>query len=187
MEREHYIDDNIDKGGIVMKRFTSKLSAVFLSTCMVLPVLSNGAAISSNNTAIAAETADSAIKFDNEDRFFVYVGTYGGNIPQFRYIYPKSDGSYTADKVLWEDAPTDLSYGDVYVAEGDVSFTQAYPVPEDFANAHVYFYTLDDGSGLNKAGNCADLMETKDLTVTNKTYDGSSHWTVSYVSRLILV
>ena len=164
-----------------MKRFTTKLSAVFLSACMVLPVLSNGATVSYNNTAIAAETADSAIKFDNEDRFFVYVGTYGGNIPQFRYIYPKSDGSYTADKVLWEDAPTDLSYGDVYVAEGDVSLTQVYPVPEDFANAHVYFYTLDDGSGLNKAGNCADLMETKDLTVTNKTYDGSSHWTVSYV------
>ena len=59
-----------------MKRFTQKLSAVFLSACMVLPLLSNGAAISYKSAAVAAETADSAIRFDNEDQFFVYVGTY---------------------------------------------------------------------------------------------------------------
>lgn len=41
-----------------MKRYATKLHAVFLSACMVMPVLSNGAAISSNNTAIAAKTAD---------------------------------------------------------------------------------------------------------------------------------
>ena len=122
-----------------MKHFTSKLSAVFLSACMVLPVLSNGATVTYNNTAIAAETADPAIKFDNEDQFFVYVGTYSGGIPQFRYIYPKSDGSYTADKVLWEEAPTDLAYGDIYVAYGDAPMTQVYPAADDPVNAHAYF------------------------------------------------
>ena len=164
-----------------MKLFTSKLSAVLLSACMVLPVLSNGATVSCNNTAIAAETADAAIKFNNEDQFFVYVGTYSGGIPQFRYLYPTSDGSYNADKVIWEDAPTDLAYGDIFVADGDVPMTQVYPAADDPANAHVYYYMLDEGAKLNKAGNCSDLMEQKDLSVTSKTYDGSSHWSVRYM------
>ncbi len=164
-----------------MKRFITKLSAVFLSACMVLPVLSTSAAISSNNTAIAAETADPAISFDNEDQFFVYVGTYGQSTPQFRYIYPNAAGSYTADKVLWEDAPTDLAYGDIFVADGDIPMTQVYPATDDPVNAHVYFYTLDDGAELSKSGNCSDIMEKKDLSVTSKTYDGSSHWSVRYM------
>ena len=164
-----------------MKLFTSKLSAVLLSACMVLPVLSTSAAISSNNTAIAAETADPAISFDNEDQFFVYVGTYGQSTPQFRYIYPNAAGSYTADKVLWENAPTDIAYGDIYIAYGDAPMTQVYPAADDPANAHVTYYTLDDGAELSKAGNCSDIMEKKDLSVTSKTYDGSSHWSVRYM------
>lgn len=164
-----------------MRRFSSKLSAVFLSVCMVLPVLSNGATVGCNNTAIAAETADVAIKFNNEDQFFVYVGTYSGGIPQFRYLYPTSDGSYNADKVIWEDAPTSLAYGDIFVADGDVPMTQVYPAADDPANAHVYYYTLDAGTELSKAGNCTDILEKKDLSVTSKTYDGSSHWSVRYM------
>lgn len=164
-----------------MRRSSSKLSAVFLSVCMVLPVLSNGATVSCNNTAIAAETADAAIKFNNEDQFFVYVGTYSGGIPQFRYLYPTSDGSYNADKVIWEDAPTSLAYGDIFVADGDVPMTQVYPAADDPANAHVYYYTLDAGTELSKAGNCTDILEKKDLSVTSKTYDGSSHWSVRYM------
>lgn len=164
-----------------MRRFSSKLSAVFLSVCMVLPVLSNGATVSCNNTAIVAETADAAIKFNNEDQFFVYVGTYSEGIPQFRYLYPTSDGSYNADKVIWEDAPTGLAYGDIFVADGDVPMTQVYPAKDDPANAHVYYYTLDAGTELSKAGNCTDILEKKDLSVTSKTYDGSSHWSVRYM------
>lgn len=164
-----------------MKLFTSKLSAVLLSACMVLPLLSNGAAISYKSAAVAAETADSAIRFDNEDQFFVYVGTYSGGIPQFRYLYPTSDGSYNADKVIWENAPAGLAYGDIFVAEGDVPMTQVYPAKDDPANAHVYYYMLDEGAELNRAGNCPDLMEKKDMSVTSKTYDGSSHWSIRYM------
>lgn len=40
-----------------MKLFTSKLSAVLLSACMVLPLLSNSAAISYKSAAVAAEIA----------------------------------------------------------------------------------------------------------------------------------
>ena len=163
-----------------MKRFSSKLSAVFLSACMLLPTLSIGFPINYESFALAAETEANSILFNNEDQFFVYVGTYSGGIPQFRYLYPTSDGSYNADKVIWENAPTGLAYGDIFVAEGDVPMTQVYPVKDDPANAHVYYYTLDEGAELIKAGNCPDLMEKKDMSVTSKTYDGSSHWSIRY-------
>lgn len=163
-----------------MKRFSSKLSAVFLSACMLLPTLSIGFPINYESSALAAETEANSILFNNEDQFFVYVGTYSGGIPQFRYLYPTSDGSYNADKVIWENAPTGLAYGDIFVAEGDVPMTQVYPVKDDPANAHVYYYTLDEGAELIKAGNCPDLMEKKDMSVTSKTYDGSSHWSIRY-------
>ena len=164
-----------------MKRFSSKLSAVFLSACMLLPTLSIGFPINYESSALAAETEANSILFNNEDQFFVYVGTYSGGIPQFRYLYPTSDGSYNADKVIWENAPTGLAYGDIFVAEGDVPMTQVYPVKDDPANAHVYYYTLDEGAELIKAGNCPDLMEKKDMSVTSKTYDGSSHWSIRYM------
>ena len=164
-----------------MKRFTSKLSAVFLSACMMLPTLSIDFPINYESSALAAATEANSILFNNEDQFFVYVGTYSGGIPQFRYLYPTSDGSYNADKVIWEDAPAGLAYGDIFVAEGDVSMTQVYPAKDDPANAHVYYYTLDEGAELIKAGNCPDLMEKKEMSVTSKTYDGSSHWSIRYI------
>ena len=164
-----------------MKRFTSKLSAVFLSTCMMLPTLSIDFPINYESSAFAAATEANRILFNNEDQFFVYVDTYSGGIPQFRYLYPTSDGSYNADKVIWENAPAGLAYGDIFVAEGDVTMTQVYPAKDDPANAHVYYYTLDEGAELIKAGNCPDLMEKKEMSVTSKTYDGSSHWSIRYM------
>lgn len=164
-----------------MKRFTSKLSAVFLSACIMLPTLSIDFPINYESSALAAATEANRILFNNEDQFFVYVGTYSGGIPQFRYLYPTSDGSYNADKVIWENAPAGLAYGDIFVAEGDVSMTQVYPAKDDPANAHVYYYTLDEGAELIKAGNCPDLMEKKKMSVTSKTYDGSSHWSIRYM------
>ena len=162
-----------------MKRFVTKLSAVALSVCMLVPTLSNSAAISYGNAA--DDTKSSDLLFNNEDQFFVHVGTYKNSVPQFRYLYPTSDGSYNADKVIWENAPAGLAYGDIFVAEGDVPMTQVYPAKDDPANAHVYYYTLDEGAELIKAGNCPDLMEKKDMSVTSKTYDGSSHWSIRYM------
>ncbi len=164
-----------------MKRFSSKLSAVFLSACMLLPTLSIGFPINYEISALAAETEANSILFNNEDQFFVYVGTYSGGIPQFRYLYPTSDGSYDADKVIWENAPAGLAYGDIFVADGDVPMTQVYPAKDDPANARVYYYMLDEGAELNRAGNCPDLMEKKDMSVTSITYDGSSHWSIRYM------
>lgn len=162
-----------------MKRFVTKLSAVALSVCMLVPTLSNSAAISYGNAA--DDTKSSDLLFNNEDQFFVYVGTYKNSVPQFRYLYPTSDGSYNANKVIWENAPAGLAYGDIFVAEGDVHMTQVYPAKDDPANAHVYYYTLDEGAELIQAGNCPDLMEKKDMSVTSKTYDGSSHWSIRYM------
>ena len=155
-------------------KLTRLTAAVIAVMTAVTPLSFNSSVLLAPSAVLAEGTA-----FD-EETFFVYVGTSGQSIPQFRYIYPESDGSYTADKVLWEDAPTDLDYGDIYVADGDAPMTKVYPAEDDPANAHVYYYTLDDGAELNKAGNCSELMEKKDLSVTSKTYDGSSHWSVRY-------
>jgi len=171
-----------NEGGTIMKRLVTKLSAMAVSVCMLMPTLSDGVTIGYENAMAASETTD--ILFNNEDRFFVYVGTYGNDIPQFRYLYPTSDGSYNADKVIWEDAPAEISYGDIFVAAGEAPLTKVYPAADDPANSHVYYYSLDEGSELNKAGNCSDLMKKKELTVTSKTYDGSSHWSVRYVDSV---
>lgn len=165
-----------------MKRLVTKLSAMAVSVCMLMPTLSDGVTIGYENAMAVSETTD--ILFNNEDRFFVYVGTYGNDIPQFRYLYPTSDGSYNADKVIWEDAPAEISYGDIFVVAGEAPLTKVYPAADDPANSHVYYYSLDEGSELNKAGNCSDLMKKKELTVTSKTYDGSSHWSVRYVDSV---
>ena len=123
----------------------------------------------STTTVTTTTTRD---RFEAE-KFFVVVGTYGSEgYTQLRYCYPADDGGYTADKVVWKDAPSDLSYGDVFVADGDVSVTKVQAAPNDPVNAFAYYYSLDEGSKLEKAGNCNDIMEKKDLTVTSSSYDG---------------
>ena len=153
-------------------------SAIIAAITAITPLSVSSPSLLTPSTVLAEGSI-----FDEEE-FFVYVGTYKGGLPQFRYLYPTSDGSYNADKVIWEGAPTDLDYGDVLVADGDISMTQVYPAENDPANAHVYFYTLDEGVELNKAGKCSDIMVKKDLTVTSKTYDGSLHWSVRYVDGI---
>jgi len=131
----------------------------------------------STTTVTTTTTRD---RFEAE-KFFVVVGTYGSEgYTQLRYCYPADDGGYTADKVVWKDAPSDLSYGDVFVADGDVSVTKVQAAPNDPVNAFAYYYSLDEGSKLEKAGNCNDIMEKKDLTVTSNSYDGSSHFSIRY-------
>ncbi len=112
--------------------------------------------------------------------FFVYVGTYGDGLPQFRYLHQKSDGSYTADKVIWENAPTDIAYGDIFVADGEINLTKVYPAADNPVYAHAYHYTIDEDAVLNSFGKCTDIMEKKNLTITSTTYDGSSHWSIRY-------
>ena len=74
-----------------MKQFIPKLSAMFVSVCMLMPALSNEAAI---NTAAAADTEVPSLMFNDEDEFFVYVGTYGyeKKIPEFVYYHPNEEG-----------------------------------------------------------------------------------------------
>ena len=163
-----------------MKRFMSRFSAVCIGVGMLIPTLSNVIPVNAesekgNSAAIVYDTE----KFDAKE-FFVYVGTYGDGLPQFRYLYPESDGSYTADKVIWENAPTDIAYGDIFVANGEINLTKVYPAANDPVYAHAYHYTIDENAVLNKSGNCSDIMEKKNLTVTSKTYDGSSHWSIRY-------
>ncbi len=163
-----------------MKRFMSRFSAVCIGVGMLIPTLSNVIPVNAesekgNSAAIVYDTE----KFDAKE-FFVYVGTYGDGLSQFRYLYPESDGSYTADKVIWENAPTDVAYGDIFVANGEINLTKVYPAANDPVYAHAYHYTIDENAVLNKSGNCSDIMEKKNLTVTSKTYDGSSHWSIRY-------
>ena len=74
-----------------MKRFVFGLSAVCIGVGMLIPTLSNVIPVNTesekgNSAAIVYDTE----KFDAKE-FFVYVGTYGDGLPQFRYLYPKSD------------------------------------------------------------------------------------------------
>lgn len=113
----------------------------------------------------------------DEESFFVMVGTSGG-YTQLRYF-----GSNSAEKVIWEDAPEGLSYGDVFTAKGDISLVRVRSAPNDPANAMTYHFKLGEGTELTKVGNCTDLMEQKELTVTDTTYDGSSHWSIHLMDQ----
>ena len=127
-------------------------------------------------TAIAASTSN--VKFD-EDEFYVAVGTCKG-ATQLRYFAQKSEGGYTVEKVVWEDAPSDLSYGDVFIADGDAEMTKVMAAPDNPVYAMAYYYQLDENAKLDKVGKCEDFMEQKELTVTSKIYDGSAHWSIRY-------
>ena len=131
-------------------------------------------------TEIAVASSASDAKFD-EDKFYVVVGTYGG-ATQLRSLARRSDGSYAAEKIVWEAAPQGLSYGDVLTAEGKVNMEQVRPA-SDPVYAMAYYYKLDDSAKLTKVGNCAQLMEKKDLTVERVTYDGSAHWSIYYTDE----
>ena len=126
-----------------------------------------------NYQALAEET-----KFEAEN-FFVYVGTYSGST-QLRYFASKTDGGYTVEKVVWDDAPADISYGDVFIADGDAEMTKVMAAPDNPVYAMAYYYQLDESAKLDKVGKCEDFMEQKELTVKSKTYDGSAHWSIRY-------
>ena len=157
-----------------------KKSLLAVITASVLAVnavpLSAGAfsAVTAENyQALAEET-----KFEAEN-FFVAVGTYSG-ATQLRYFAQKSEGGYTVEKVVWEDAPSDLSYGDVFIADGDAEMTKVMAAPDNPVYAMAYYYQLDENAKLDKVGKCEDFMEQKELTVTSKIYDGSAHWSIRY-------
>ena len=157
-----------------MKRFVFGLSAVCIGVGMLIPTLSNVIPVNAENERENAAIAYDTEKFDAKE-FFVYVGTYGDGLPQFRYLYPKSNGSYTADKVIWENAPTDIAYGDIFVANGEIKLTKVYPAADNPVYAHAYHYTVDENAVLNKSGNCSDIMEKKNLTVTSHSDRPSCH------------
>lgn len=120
-------------------------------------------------------------KFE-EETFFVVVGTYYGEYIQLRYFYPspKVSGKFAADKVVWKKSFSDYNYayGDILIAENDVSLTQIYDAPDNPAYAMSSYFELDGTQELTKIGNCADLMDGKNLTVIDRTYDGSAHYSV---------
>lgn len=117
------------------------------------------------------------------ETFFVVVGTFGfqEKHTKLRYMYPKADGSYTADAVVLMDTEAEYNYGDILVYDGEPVMTKVMAAPNDPAASRVYYYTLEDESKLCKAGTCAELLEQKDLTVRTVIYDGFAHWSVRAV------
>ena len=163
-----------------MKRFIPKLSAMFVSVCMLMPALSNEAAI---NSAFAADTEAPSLMFNDEDEFFVYVGTngYEEKIPEFVYYHPNEEGYYVHRKVLWKDAPSDVEYGDIFMANEEVPMTLEYPAADDPANAYASYYAIDEGApALYNIGNCDDIMKKKELKCTNALYSGSKYWSIYF-------
>ena len=70
-------------------KLTRLTAAVIAVMTAVTPLSFNSSVLLAPSAVLAEGTA-----FD-EETFFVYVGTCGQSIPQFRYIYPESDCSYT--------------------------------------------------------------------------------------------
>ena len=156
-----------------------KMTAAILSATMAL---SMGAALPQNlciPNAVVSAAADAKL---NTEEFYVVVGKYSGGYTQLRSFDLGSDGTYSAEKIVWKNAPADLVYGDVLIAEGKVSMEVVHPA-QDPVNAMAYYYALDDSAKLNKVGNCSELMEQKDLIVKRKDYDGSSHWSIRYTDE----
>ena len=155
------------------------LLAVVTASILAVNTLPLSAGAFSAVTAEEYQSAAEEAKFEAEN-FFVAVGTYGGESTQLRYFAHKADGGYQVDKVVWEDAPADISYGDVFIADSEASMTKVMAAPDNPVYAMAYYYQLEEGAKLDKVGKCEDFMEQKELTVTSKTYDGSAHWSIRY-------
>ena len=156
------------------RKYLSFISALTLGLTSLS--FTNIYAVAEDKTAASASSA-SDNKFDAE-KFYVVVGTYENQYTQLKYVYPNSNAGYSADKVVWENAPADLSYGDVLVSDGNEKKTLVYSAPDNPVYAMASYYKLDDAAVLNKVGNCTDLMDSKELTVTSAMYDGSGHWSI---------
>lgn len=132
---------------------------------------------------ISEELIITEIPVFDEESFFVVVGTYGNDYTQLRYFYPKSNGGYNADKVVLNNANEDFSYGDVLIAENVVELTKVYDFQNDPAYAMSYYYSLSEDVTLKNVGNCSELMEQKELSISDKNYDGSGHWSINLVDK----
>lgn len=154
------------------RKYLSFISA--LALCLTSLPFTNIYTAAEDKTAVSSASDN---KLDAE-KFYVVVGTYENNYTQLKYVYPNSNAGYSADKIVWENAPADLSYGDVLVSDGNEKKTLVYSAPDNPVYAMASYYKLDDTAVLNKVGNCSDLMDSKELTVTSAMYDGSGHWSI---------
>lgn len=119
--------------------------------------------------------------FDPQD-FYVVVGTYRGGSTLLRRFYYKN-GSYTAGKIVWQNAPEGLEYGDVLSPDGEVTLTKVYSAPNDPAYAFATHYEVADDAKLVKVGTCEELMTVKELTETETVYDTSAYYTVKFTDE----
>lgn len=130
-----------------------------------------------DNSVMAVISSDDALL--QENGYFVVVGTYGGDASsytQLRYTY-QSSGNYHSDKVVWKEAPDDLVYGDVLIADGEVTKTRVQDFPDSPAYMMSSYQLLSSDTVLTKVGTCSEL-DLKNLTITEQLYDGSGHWTI---------
>ena len=140
-----------------MKKFIAVISAITVM-CSYAPVIPENVL---NTSAVSVP-----------ETFFVVVGSYREEV-QLKYF-----GENSTEKVVWKDAPENLSYGDVLVADGELSMERVQSMPDNPVYAHAYHYELAEDTVLDNIGNCSEIAEQKKLTVTDKQYDGSGHWSV---------
>ena len=172
----------------------TKLMSAFLSLTLtmtalgVVPTVSAAeenapvAAVTATNDTESQTTADNK-KFD-EKNFFVVVGTYEEKYTLLRYLHLDSDGDYYDSLVVWKEAPEDIAYGDIFTSKGEAKLKAINLFENDpvynFSYYTLSYYYLEEGTKLNKIGNCTDLMEQKDLIVTSRSDNGYEHWGVNY-------
>ena len=134
----------------------------------------------STSTTSTTTTSTTTTTFEAEE-FFVVVGTFDKQYTQLRYLYPNDSSVYAASKVILTDTDTNYAYGDVLIYNGEPQLTKVRTAPENPAYSFAYHYTLDDESSLSKVGNCTDVLEQKNLTFQNQSYDGSGHYTLQFI------
>lgn len=132
---------------------------------------------------VSEELIITEIPVFDEEKFFVVVGIYANQYTQLRYFYPKSDGGYSAGKVVLNNTNENLSYGDVLIAEDDVELTKVYDFKDNPAYAMSYYYSLNEDVTFKNIGNCSELMEQKELSISDKNYDGSGHWSINLIDE----
>ena len=105
-----------------MKKVFALIMSLTIGSISLFPfVKTNVIAAEDTATKGIISVTESKVSVDDakfsEERFFVVVGIYNEQYTQLKYIYSDSNGGYTAEKIVWEEAPADLAYGDVLTAD----------------------------------------------------------------------
>lgn len=151
-----------------------KTLAALLALALISP-LGFFAADSIQNVSAVSTEKDAVSAAEN---FYVVVGKYGSG-KQLRHFQKNSTTrrfSAFPKIIVWYEAPEDLEYGDILIPENNIT-TTADPIdPDDMFSTVTRKETIDSGAKMKNIGNCTDILELKDVTISGSDYNGYSNY-----------